>query len=131
MITKGIKEICAEAESEIETMDVDKVMSVRNDPNVQLVDVRDRGELAKNGAIPGALHASRGMLEFVVDPQSPYHNDIFASDKKFILFCAGGLRSALAAQSIHRMGLNKVAHMAGGFGAWVKAGGETEAMNVE
>ncbi len=126
MITKGIKALCAEAEEEIETMTVDEVKAVMDDPNVQLVDIRDIRELWRDGAIPGASHAPRGMLEFWVDPDSPYHREEFASGKKFIFFCAGGMRSALAAQSVHRMGLAPVAHMRGGFGAWVKAGGPTE-----
>ena len=126
MISKGIKELCAEAEQEIETLSVDDVKAVRGDDNVQLVDIRDVRELWRDGTIPGAIHAPRGMLEFWVDPNSPYHREDFATGKKFIFYCAGGMRSALAAQSVHRMGLAPVAHMAGGFGAWVKAGGETE-----
>ena len=126
MITKGIKALCAEAEEEIETMTVDEVKAVMDDPNVQLIDIRDIRELWRDGAIPGASHAPRGMLEFWVDPDSPYHREDFASGKKFIFFCAGGMRSALAAQSVHRMGLAPVAHMRGGFGAWAKSGGPTE-----
>ena len=126
MITKGIKQLCAEAEEEIETMTVDQVQSVMDDPDVLLVDIRDIRELWRDGAIPGSTHAPRGMLEFWVDPDSPYHREEFASGKKYIFFCAGGMRSALAAQSVHRMGLAPVAHMRGGYGAWVKAGGPTE-----
>ena len=123
MITKGIKELCEEAESVIETMSVQEVMRVSSDDYVQLVGIRDIRELWRDGAIPGATHAPRGMLEFWVDPNSPYHREEFASGKKFIFFCAGGMRSALAAQAVHNMGLSPVAHMAGGFGAWVKAEG--------
>ena len=126
MITKGIKALCAEAEAEIETLTVDDVKTARGDDNVQLVDIRDIRELWRDGAIPGALHAPRGMLEFWVDPDSPYHKDVFASGKKFIFFCAGGMRSALATQAVKNMGLEPVAHMEGGFGAWKKAGGEIE-----
>lgn len=126
MITKGIKELCAEAEREIETMTVEQALAARDDPQVQLVDIRDIRELWRDGSIPGSIHAPRGMLEFWVDPQSPYYRDTFGSGKKFVFFCAGGMRSALAAQSVHRMGLAPVAHMAGGYGAWVKAGGPTE-----
>ncbi|MBM3558729.1 MAG: rhodanese-like domain-containing protein [Alphaproteobacteria bacterium] len=125
-MTKGIKELCAEAEREIETMTVEQVMAVRDDPQVQLVDIRDVRELWRDGSIPGSVHAPRGMLEFWVDPQSPYYRDTFGSGKKFVFFCAGGMRSALAAQAVHRMGLAPVAHMAGGYGAWTKAGGPTE-----
>jgi rhodanese-related sulfurtransferase len=126
MITKGIKELCAEAEQEIETLTVEQVMSVRDDNDVQLVDIRDIRELWREGTIPGASHAPRGMLEFWVDPASPYFREDFASGKKFIFYCAGGMRSALAAQAVHRMGLAPVAHMAGGYTAWVEAKGPTE-----
>lgn len=126
-IKKGIKDLCAEAEAVIETMTVEQVMKAKEDPTVQLVDIRDIRELWREGAIPGAYHAPRGMLEFWVDPESPYHKEIFASGKKFIFFCAGGMRSALAAKSLHDMGLEPVAHMAGGFGAWRDAGGAIEA----
>ena len=126
MIKKGIKALCAEAEQEIETMTVADVMAARDDPNTQLVDIRDIRELWRDGAIPGATHAPRGMLEFWVDPDSPYYREEFGSGKKFIFYCAGGLRSALAAQTVHRMGLAPVAHMAGGFAAWLEAKGPTE-----
>ena len=126
MISKGIKALCAEAEREIETLSVDEVLAVKDDPNVQLVDIRDIRELWRDGTIPGATHAPRGMLEFWVDPDSPYYREEFGSGKKFIFYCAGGMRSALAAQSVHRMGLAPVAHMAGGYGAWVEANGPTE-----
>ncbi|MFP8873598.1 MAG: rhodanese-like domain-containing protein, partial [Myxococcota bacterium] len=78
-------------------------------------------------AIPGALHAPRGMLEFWVDPESPYARDVFQSGKRFMFFCAGGLRSALAARAVQEMGLTPVCHMAGGFAAWKEAGHPTEA----
>lgn len=126
MITKGIKELCAEAETEIETLSVAEVMKLADDPEVQIVDIRDIRELWREGAVPGAHHAPRGMLEFWVDPESPYYKEIFGTGKKFVFFCAGGMRSALAAQSVHRMGLKPVAHMAGGFKAWKEAGGPTE-----
>lgn len=126
MIKKGIKALCAEAEQEIETMTVADVMAARDDPNTQLVDIRDIRELWRDGTIPGATHAPRGMLEFWVDPDSPYYREEFGSGKKFIFYCAGGLRSALAAQTVHRMGLAPVAHMAGGFAAWLEAKGPTE-----
>ncbi|MGE0857869.1 MAG: rhodanese-like domain-containing protein [Gammaproteobacteria bacterium] len=131
MITKGIKQLCAEAERDIETMTVEQVMAVKDDPNVQLVDIRDIRELWRDGTIPGASHAPRGMLEFWVDPDSPYYREEFGSGKKFIFYCAGGMRSALACRAVHRMGLAPVAHMAGGFGAWVKAGGAVEAREAK
>ena len=84
MITKGIKQLCAEAEEQIETMTVEEVMAVQNDDDVVLVDIRDVRELWRDGTIPGAQHMPRGMLEFWVDPESPYHREIFTSGKKFI-----------------------------------------------
>lgn len=126
MITKGIKELCEEAEKEIETLTVEQVMALKDDDGVQLVDIRDIRELWREGTIPGASHAPRGMLEFWVDPKSPYYREEFGSGKKFIFYCAGGMRSALAAQALHRMGLAPVAHMAGGYTAWTEANGPTE-----
>ncbi|PPR12960.1 MAG: hypothetical protein CFH42_01938 [Alphaproteobacteria bacterium MarineAlpha12_Bin1] len=123
MITKGIKDLCFEAEKQIETLSVDQVMKEKEAPEVLLVDIRDIRELWREGTIPGSIHAPRGMLEFWVDPESPYHRKDFSSGKKFIFFCAGGLRSALAAQTAQNMGLKPVAHMAGGFGAWRNAEG--------
>jgi rhodanese-related sulfurtransferase len=123
MITTGIKELCAAAEAEIETLAAADAVALVDDPDVQLVDIRDIRELWREGGVPGALHAPRGMLEFWIDPESPYHKPAFASGKRFVFFCAGGLRSALATQAVQRMGLAPVAHIAGGFGAWKEAGG--------
>jgi rhodanese-related sulfurtransferase len=124
---KGIKELVAEAEAEIETVTVDQAKALAADPKVTLVDLRDIRELERDGVIPGAYHAPRGMLEFWVDPDSPYFKPVFGSGHKFVFFCAGGLRSALATQQVQRMGLERVAHIAGGFGAWKQAGGPVEA----
>ncbi|MBX3456192.1 rhodanese-like domain-containing protein [Ferrovibrio sp.] len=118
----GYKQMVAEALSEIETMTPEQVAKHLGNPDTQLVDIRDPRELERDGAIPGALHATRGMLEFWIDPESPYHRKAFAEPKQFIFFCAGGLRSSLAGQTAKRMGIARVAHMDGGFGAWKKAG---------
>ncbi|MBI06973.1 MAG: rhodanese [Rhodospirillaceae bacterium] len=126
-MTKGIKELCAEAEAEIETITAEEAIKYADDETVQLIDIRDIRELWREGAIPGAMHAPRGMLEFWVDPESPYYREDFASGKRFIFFCAGGLRSALATQTVQRMGLKPVTHIAGGFAAWKEAGGQTVA----
>ena len=127
MITKGIKELCAEAETVVETWTVDEARNHLEDEDVVFVDIRDIRELWREGAIPGAVHAPRGMLEFWVDPQSPYARDVFQSGKRFMFFCAGGLRSALAAKSVQEMGLSPVCHMAGGYSAWKKIDYPTEA----
>ena len=125
-IKKSVKELVAEANAEIETVTVGDALKLKNNPNVTFVDIRDIRELDRDGRIPGAFHAPRGMLEFWVDPESPYYRDIFASGKKFMFFCAGGMRSALAAQQLQRMGLEPVCHLAGGFKAWKDAGGAVE-----
>ena len=125
-ITLSSKAMCEEAEREIETLAVEDAIKLHGSPDVVLVDIRDPRELARDGKVPGAFHCTRGMLEFWIDPQSPYHKAQFAQDKKYVFFCAGGMRSALAAQTAHRMGLKPVAHVRGGFGAWKKAGGPVE-----
>lgn len=126
MITKGYQELVAEAEAEVETLTVADAIRLVGDAMVQFIDVRDVRELWREGGVPGAAHCPRGMLEFWVDPASPYHRDLFASGKKFVFFCAGGWRSALAAHSVQRMGLTPVAHVGGGFTAWKEAGGPVE-----
>ena len=123
MITTGIKDLCAAAEAEIETVTAADAIKLADDDGVQLVDIRDIRELWREGAVPGAMHAPRGMLEFWIDPESSYHRESFASGKRFIFFCAGGLRSALATQAAQSMGLKPVAHISGGFAAWKEAGG--------
>ena len=126
-ITTGYKALCEAAEREIETLPVEEAIKLVGHKDTVFVDIRDIRELQREGKVPGAFHCPRGMLEFWIDPQSPYHKPIFADDKKFVFFCAGGLRSALAAQTAQHMGLRPVAHIGGGFGAWKKAGGPVEA----
>ncbi len=125
-ITKGYKILLAEAEAQITTFDVEAVKGLLGRDDVVLVDIRDPRELEREGRIPGAFHCTRGMLEFWIDPESPYAKPIFQEDRTFVFFCAGGWRSALAAKTAHDMGLKPVAHMAGGFGAWKKAGGAVD-----
>jgi rhodanese-related sulfurtransferase len=125
-ITTGYKALCEAAEREIETLSTEEAIRLAGRDDTVLVDIRDIRELQREGRVPGAFHCPRGMLEFWIDPASPYHKPVFAQDKKFVFFCAGGLRSALAAQTAQRMGLKPVAHIKGGFGAWRKAGGPVE-----
>ena len=125
-ITKGYKSLVAEAEQVIETLDVTAAQALLNDEGVVFVDIRDPRELERDGKMPGAFHCTRGMLEFWIDPASPYHKPVFAQDKKFVFFCAGGWRSALAAQTAARMGLKPVAHIKGGFSEWKKSGAPVE-----
>lgn len=125
-MTKSVKDMVAQAESEIEVLPVSEVQALADDPSVQIVDIRDIRELWREGTIPGALHAPRGMLEFWVDPDSPYHKPEFSSGKKYVFYCAMGWRSALATKAMQDMGLDPVAHIDGGFAAWKEAGGPVE-----
>lgn len=125
-LRKGYKQLLAEAEAAIETLSAEDAIALSGERGVVFVDLRDPRELEREGRMPGAFHCTRGMLEFWIDPESPYHKPVFAEDKRFVFFCAGGWRSALAAKTAQEMGLEKVAHVAGGFGAWRKAGGPTE-----
>lgn len=124
---KGFKQLVAEAEAEIETLTVDQAKALQGDPKVTFVDLRDIRELEREGVVPGAFHAPRGMLEFWVDPDSPYFKPVFGTGNKFVFFCAAGWRSALSTQQVKRMGLEPVAHIAGGFGEWKKSGAPTAA----
>jgi rhodanese-related sulfurtransferase len=122
-IIKGYQQLVAEAEKEIETLDVETALGLHDSEDVVFVDLRDVRELWREGYIPGAVHCPRGMLEFWIDPDSIYYKDLFACGKKFLFYCNLGWRSALAAQISQQMGLTPVAHIAGGFSAWKQAGG--------
>jgi len=125
-ITKGYKALVAEANALIETLSVPDAQALLGQDDVVLVDLRDPRELEREGKMPGAFHCPRGMLEFWIDPESPYHKPVFAQDKRFVFFCGGGWRSALAAKAAQEMGLKPVAHIDGGFAAWKKAGAPVE-----
>lgn len=119
---KGYRELLAEAGARIQAIAPQEALALHGDPDVVFVDIRDPRELARDGMIPGAFPATRGMLEFWVDPESPYHKPIFASGKRFVFYCASGWRSALATDTVQTMGLEKVCHLEGGFKAWKEAG---------
>ena len=121
-ITKGCKQLVAEANQQIRTVTQDEARKKLEDPNVVFVDIRDVRELERDGMIPGAFHAPRDMLEFWVDPYSPYYKDVCGSGKEFVFYCASAWRSALATKAVQDMGLGPVAHLEGGFGAWKKSG---------
>jgi rhodanese-related sulfurtransferase len=125
-IKKGYKQLLAEANAEIQTLTPTEAIALYGRDDVVFVDLRDPRELEREGKMPGAFACTRGMLEFWIDPQSPYHKPIFAEDKRFVFFCAGGWRSALAAKTAQDMRIENVAHIEGGFGAWRKAGGAAE-----
>ena len=127
-ITKGFRALVDEAMAEVKTYTVEQVRARLGQPDVQIVDIRDVREL-KDGTVTGAFHAPRGMLEFWVDPASPYHKPLFADEsKEFILFCGAGWRSALAAKALQDMGMANVAHIEGGWADWVKAGAPKETL---
>ena len=125
-ITRGYKALLDEANAKVETIPAAEAVPLLGDGSVVFVDLRDPRELEREGRIPGAVHCPRGMLEFWIDPESPYHKPVFAEDKRFVFFCAGGWRSALAAAAAQDMGLKPVAHLGGGMGAWKAAGGPVE-----
>ena len=130
-ITKGSQALVAEASAQITTHSVSDIQSrlAAGDPRLQLVDIRDVRELEREGTAVGALHAPRGMLEFWVDPASPYFKPVFADEgKEFVLFCGAGWRSALATKALQDMGMTNVAHIDGGFTDWVKAGAPVETL---
>lgn len=125
-ITKGYKALLAEAEAKVRTLSVEQAQALVGRDDTVFVDLRDPRELEREGRLPGAFHCPRGMLEFWIDPESPYAKPVFQQDKQFVFFCAGGWRSALAAKAAQEMGLKPVAHIEGGFGAWKKAGAPIE-----
>jgi len=125
-IRKTVKQMVDEALAEIDTLDVAAARALLGRPDVTFIDLRDPRELWREGGIPGAVNVTRGMLEFWIDPASPYHKALFVSGNRFVFFCAGGWRSALAAKTAQDMGLTPVAHVHGGFGAWKKAGAPVE-----
>jgi len=121
-ITKGYKQLIAEARAKIRTLSLEESKDKFDDPDVVFVDIRDVRELEREGMIPGALHAPRGMLEFWVDPESPYHKEIFSSGREFVLYCHSAWRSSLATATLQDMGLSPVSHIEGGFESWKEAG---------
>lgn len=128
-ITKGIRQLIQEAMDQVTTYSVDEVRARADDPTLVLVDIRDVRELAAEGAAVNCIHAPRGMLEFWVDPESPYFKPVFADEsKEYVLYCGAGWRSALATKSLQEMGMTNVAHIDGGFTAWKKSGAPVETL---
>ena len=125
-ITRGIATLLAEANAAVETVSPETVKTLIEAEDHVIVDLRDFRELKREGKIPGAFSCPRGMLEFWIDPDSPYHKPVFNQDKRYIFYCASAWRSALAAKTAQEMGLKPVAHLEGGFSAWKAAGGAIE-----
>jgi rhodanese-related sulfurtransferase len=128
-IQRGYRALVDEAMAQVRTYSVAQVRERMGQPGLQLVDIRDVRELQAEGTVPGSYHAPRGMLEFWVDPESPYFKKVFADEgREFVLFCGAGWRSALAAKTLQDMGMSNVAHIDGGYTEWVKQGGPTETL---
>jgi rhodanese-related sulfurtransferase len=128
-ITKGYRALVDEAMAQVKTYSVAEVRQRLGEPQLQLVDIRDIRELQAEGTVPGSFHAPRGMLEFWVDPASPYFKKLFADEgREFVLFCGAGWRSALATKTLQDMGMRNVAHIDGGFGEWAKQGAPVETL---
>ena len=125
MISRGVKQLIAEAETRSTGISIEAAKKRFGDDKTVFVDIRDVRELEREGMIPGAFHAPRGMLEFWVDPESPYYKPVFADDKTFILYCQADWRGTLAAAALGEMGMTNVLHLEGGFGEWRKSGAPT------
>ena len=123
----GFKTLLAEANADVDTITVETLQQSIGDDTIVVIDLRDIRELQREGHLPGAVHMPRGMLEFWVDPDSPYARPIFQEDKRFVFYCASAWRSALACQVAGRLGLQNASHLEGGFTGWKKAGGEVVA----
>ena len=125
-ITQPVSELIAAARLLIDQISVHEAAQLQRLEAAILIDLRDVRELQRQGTVPGAFHAPRGMLEFWADPDSPYHKPVFRTDKKLVLFCASGLRSALAVRTLQEMGMDNVLDMEGGFTEW-----KMQDLNVE
>ena len=125
-ITKSVKEMMEAANAEITKLSVKEVRKLIDSEDHVIVDLRDIRELQRAGKIPGAFSCPRGMLEFWIDPESPYHKEVFDQDKTYVFYCASAWRSALSAKLAQDMGLAPVAHIEGGFSAWANAGAPIE-----
>ena len=125
----GFKQMVAEAESQIDILTPTQAMDLVGQEDVVFVDIRDVRELERDGKLPGAYHMPRGMLEFWVDPDSPYYKPVFDEDKRFVFYCAAAWRSALATATAKKIGLEKAFHIDGGLSAWKEAGGPVEEYN--
>ena len=122
-IRKSVMAMVAEADAQVEKLEIEDALALHGRDDVTFIDLRDIRELARTGRIAGARHVPRGMLEFWIDPESPYHKEFFGEDRTFVFYCAGAWRSALAAKTADDMGLAPVAHLGGGIQAWIDAGG--------
>jgi rhodanese-related sulfurtransferase len=123
---KGYKALIAEADALVDAVSPEEAQALLGQEGVVFVDLREKGELRREGTVPGAVHVPRGMLEFWIDPDSPYFKPELAGPARYVFFCAAGWRSALATRTTLEMGVTSVCHIAGGFAAWKAAGGAVE-----
>ena len=128
-ITKSVKMFVDEANTIVDTISIEEAKKIINNDNYLLIDIRDFRELKREGKIPGAFSCPRGMLEFWIDPNSPYHKEIFNQNKTYIFYCASAWRSALAGRVSIEMGLKPVLHVEGGFNSWKENNGVIEDVN--
>lgn len=124
-LKKSSAELVAEARARIEEVETSDLIAMVDDPDVVIVDIRDIRERQRNGFIPGSFHAPRGMVEFWVDPDSPYFKEVFGQKKKYVFHCASGWRSALTVATLQEMGF-AAAHLREGFSTWEAHGGPVE-----
>jgi rhodanese-related sulfurtransferase len=129
-IIKGYKILLEEANALIDTISIEQALLISDSEEYEFIDLRDFREIQRSGKIPGSFSCPRGMLEFWIDPESPYHKEIFSKDKKFVFYCASAWRSALAAKVATEMGLTNVCHIEGGFANWKKSGGKVEKLTT-
>ena len=122
----GVASMVAEARNKIEQVDAIDAIGMMANPDVVIVDLRDVREREREGYIPNSFHCPRGMVEFWVDPESPYYKEIFGRDAKFVFHCASGWRSALTVATLGDMGMDNVSHITDGFKSWREAGGPVE-----
>jgi len=122
----GVGPMVEAARGRIEEVDAEEAIGLHGDPGVVIVDLRDVREREREGYIPGSFHCPRGMVEFWVDPDSPYHKEIFSREARFIFHCASGWRSALTVATLTDMGMENIAHIRQGFTSWRDAGGPVE-----
>ena len=126
-ITRGYKQLMAEAQARVRNVSAGEAIARLGEADLVIIDLRDPRELEREGRIPGSVHCPRGMLEFWIDPESPYYKPVFGEAKTFLFQCASGWRSLLAADTAQAMGLAPVANLEGGLAAWKAAGGPVEA----
>ena len=115
-----VKEMIKEAKIGLDELNVEEVKDMLNSNDINIIDLRDTSELIENGIIPGSIHTSRGHLEFFAEPECEYYKDFFDKNKKLILYCHSGARSALASKTLRKMGYSKGMHIKGGFKEWMK-----------